>query len=84
MKTRGADNIAKTTRAICGELRRALPILGITHQRRGGPFHHRHAQPSQECRERVGHSFGPLSRAVGDGESVGGTHATSRWMQRNG
>ncbi|MQY40801.1 hypothetical protein SRB17_88340 [Streptomyces sp. RB17] len=30
LKTLGADNIAKTTRAIRDELQRALPILGIT------------------------------------------------------
>ena len=29
-KTLGADNIAKTTRAIRDEPQRALPILGIT------------------------------------------------------
>jgi hypothetical protein len=30
LKTLGADNIAKTTRAIRDEPQRALPILGIT------------------------------------------------------
>ena len=30
LKTLGADNIAKTTRAIRDDPRRALPILGIT------------------------------------------------------
>ncbi|MGW1927485.1 hypothetical protein ACWCQ0_53760 [Streptomyces massasporeus] len=29
LKTLGADNIAKTTRTICDEPQRALPILGI-------------------------------------------------------
>jgi len=33
LKTLGADNIAKTTRAIRDEPQRALPILGITNER---------------------------------------------------